>query len=72
MDRLIDLDAERQRKAQELEEKFAAFRQEVERSKIASEPISEAITKLIDAGFSWSEIKALLRRAAEEIDNHTH
>jgi len=44
MDNLIDLDAERQRKAQELEQKFAAFKQEVERSKIASEPITEAIT----------------------------
>ena len=54
---------------QELEEKFAAFRQKIERSKIASEPITEAIAKLIDADFSLSEIKALLRRAAHEIDN---
>ena len=69
MDNLIDLDAERQRKAQELEEKFAAFRQKIERSKIASEPITEAIAKLIDADFSLSEIQALLRRAAHEIDN---
>jgi hypothetical protein len=69
MDNLIDLDAERQRKAQELEQKFAAFKQEVARSKITSEPLTEAITKLIDADFSLSEIKALLRRAAHEIDD---
>jgi hypothetical protein len=54
------------RKAQELEEKFAAFRQKIERSKIASEPIIEAIAKLNDADFSTSEIKALLRRAARD------
>jgi hypothetical protein len=68
MDRLIDLDVERQRKAQELEEKFTAFRHEVERSKFASEPITEAIAKLIYANFSLFEIKVLLLRAAAEID----
>jgi hypothetical protein len=71
MANLIDLDGERRRKAQQLEESFAAFRQEVERSKTASEHITEAITKLIDAGFSLPEIKALLLRAAQEIDDLT-
>jgi len=69
MDRLIDLNAERQRKAQQLEENFAAFRQEVERNKIASEHITEAVTKLIDTDFSLPEIKALLLRAAKELDD---
>jgi hypothetical protein len=69
MENLIDLDAERQRKAQELEEKFARYKQKVEKSRIASEPITEAIAKLIDADFSLSEIRALLHRAAYEIDN---